>query len=239
MIRMIDMRPVLPSIRVPTLVMVREDDPLAPLDMQRWIASQIPHARLVVLPGQGHLFHDIWDEWVTEVEQFLTGTPRAVPTQRFLTTLVAADIVGSTELIARIGDARWRDLLTRHYELVSRRLTMHAGVEVDRAGDGFLARFDAPARAIRFVRDIDREDQTLGLRARAAVHTGEVEVSSGALRGIAVHIVSRLTSLASPGEVLVSTTVRDLVGGSGFSFVDRGVHTLKGVPEPRQVFALA
>ena len=239
MIRTVDVRPVLPSIRVPTLVMVREEDPIAPLDMQRWIVSQIPGARLVVLPGQGHLFHDIWDEWVTEVEQFLTGAPRAVPTQRFLTTLVAADIVGSTELVARIGDARWRELLTRHYELVSRRLTMHAGVEVDRAGDGFLARFDAPARAVRFVRDIDREDQMLGLRARAAVHTGEVEVSSGALRGIAVHIVSRLTSLASPGEVLVSSTVRDLVGGSGFSFVDRGVHALKGVPEPRQVFALA
>jgi pimeloyl-ACP methyl ester carboxylesterase/class 3 adenylate cyclase len=236
--RLIDVRPILPSIRVPTLIIVREDDPVAPVDMQRWIASQIPKARLVVLPGRGHLFHDIWDEWVTEVEQFLTGAPRPVPTQRFLTTLVAVDIVGSTELIARIGDARWRDLLARHYELVSRRLTMHGGVEVDRAGDGFLARFDAPARAIRFARDIDREDQALGLRARAAVHTLEVEVSDGSLRGIAVHIASRLTGLASPGEVLVSSTVRDLVGGSGFTFIDRGVHALKGVPEPRQVFAL-
>jgi pimeloyl-ACP methyl ester carboxylesterase/class 3 adenylate cyclase len=236
--RLIDVRPILPSIRVPTLIIVREDDPVAPVDMQRWIASQIPKARLVVLPGRGHLFHDIWDEWVTEVEQFLTGAPRPVPTQRFLTTLVAVDIVGSTELIARIGDARWRDLLARHYELVSRRLTMHGGVEVDRAGDGFLARFDAPARAIRFARDIDREDQALGLRARAAVHTGEVEVSDGSLRGIAVHIASRLTGLASPGEVLVSSTVRDLVGGSGFTFIDRGVHALKGMPEPRQVFAL-
>jgi pimeloyl-ACP methyl ester carboxylesterase/class 3 adenylate cyclase len=236
--RLIDVRPILPSIRVPTLIIVREDDPVAPVDMQRWIASQIPKARLVVLPGRGHLFHDIWDEWVTEVEQFLTGAPRPVPTQRFLTTLVAVDIVESTELIARIGDARWRDLLARHYELVSRRLTMHGGVEVDRAGDGFLARFDAPARAIRFARDIDREDQALGLRARAAVHTGEVEVSDGSLRGIAVHIASRLTGLASPGEVLVSSTVRDLVGGSGFTFIDRGVHALKGMPEPRQVFAL-
>jgi class 3 adenylate cyclase len=175
----------------------------------------------------------------SELEQFLTGAPRPVPTQRFLTTLVAADIVGSTDLLARIGDAPWRDLLARHYEIVSRRLTMHAGVEVDRAGDGFLARFDAPARAIRFARDIDREDRVLGLRARAAVHTGEVEVSDGSLRGIAVHIASRLTGLASPGEVLVSSTVRDLVGGSGFTFVDRGAHALKGVPEPRQVFVLA
>ena len=116
---------------------------------------------------------------------------------------------------------------------------MHAGVEVDRAGDGFLARFDGPARAVRFARDIDREDQSIGLRARAAVHTGEVELSDGSLRGMAVHIASRLTGLAREGEVVVSSTVRDLVGGAGFSFVDRGVHTLKGIPEPKQVFALA
>jgi class 3 adenylate cyclase len=122
--------------------------------------------------------------------------------------------------------------------MVSRRLTMHSGAEVDRAGDGFLARFDAPARAVRFARDIDREDRAFGLRARAAAHTGEVELSNGSLRGIAVHIASRLTGLASPGEVLVSSTVRDLIGGSGFTFVDRGVHALKGVPEARQVFAL-
>jgi class 3 adenylate cyclase len=219
--------------------MMREADPIAPVDMQRWIASQIPNAQLTVLPGTGHLFHDIWDEWVAQVEQFVTGASRPASTQRFLTTLVAADIVGSTDVIARIGDARWRDLLGRHYALVSRRLTMHGGVEVDRAGDGFLARFDAPARAVRFARDIDREDQALGLRTRAVVHTGEVELADRSLRGIAVHIASRLISLASPGEVLVSNTVRDLVAGSGFVFADRGMHVLKGVPEPRQVFALA
>ncbi|MEP7002951.1 MAG: adenylate/guanylate cyclase domain-containing protein [Chloroflexota bacterium] len=122
---------------------------------------------------------------------------------------------------------------------MARRLASYSGVEVDRAGDGFLARFDGPARAIRFARDIDREDQALGIRARAAVHTGEVEVSDGALRGMAVHIASRMTGLAAAGEVVVSGTVKDLVGGAGFSFVDRGVHTLKGVPEPRQVYALA
>ena len=237
--RLIDIRALLPSIRVPTLVLVREADPIAPVDMQQWVASQLPSAQLKVLPGTGHLFHDIWDEWVAEVEQFVTGAPRPLSTQRFLTTLVAADIVGSTDLIARIGDARWRDLLEQHYAVVSRRLAMHGGTEVDRAGDGFLANFDAPARAIRFARDIDREDQALGLRARAAVHTGEVEASNRALRGIAVHIASRLTGLAAPGEVLVSSTVRDLVAGSGFAFTDRGTHALKGVPEPRQVFALA
>ena len=237
--RLIDIRSLLPSIRVPTLVMGRDRDPVASVEMLTWIASQIPDARLAILPGEGHLFHDICDEWVSQVEQFVTGAPRPVPTQRFLTTMVAADIVGSTDVIVRVGDARWRDLLARHYELVSRRLAIHAGIEVDRAGDGFLARFDAPARAIRFARDIDRDDQGLGLRSRAAVHTGEVEMSDGALRGIAVHIASRLTGLAAPGEVVVSGTVRDLVGGSGFTFVDRGMHPLKGVPEPRQVFALS
>jgi pimeloyl-ACP methyl ester carboxylesterase len=237
--RLIDIRALLPSVRVPTLVMGREADPVAPVDVLRWVASQIPNARLRILPGEGHLFHDISDEWVTEVEQFITGTPRPVAMHRFLTTLVAADIVGSTDLIGRIGDARWRDLLTPHYEAVARRLTMYGGVEIDRAGDGFLAHFDAPARAVRFAREIDREDQALGLRARAAVHTGEVDGSNRALRGIALHIASRLTGLAGPGEVLVSSTVRDLVAGSGFTFIDRGLHALKGVPEPRQVFALA
>jgi class 3 adenylate cyclase len=182
---------------------------------------------------------DVFDDWIAAVEEFVTGAPRNVPIRRFLTTLVAADIVGSTDLVAKIGDARWRDLLARHYELVARRLAVHSGVEIDRAGDGFLARFDAPARAVRFARDIDRDDQAIGLRARAGVHTGEVEVSEGAVRGLAVHIASRLTGLAHEGEVVVSSTVRDLVGGSGFSFVDRGTHTLKGVPEPKQVFALA
>jgi class 3 adenylate cyclase len=237
--RLIDIRPILPTIQVPTLVLVREDDPVAPIEMAKETARRIPGAKLVVLPGQGHLMFDVFDEWLGAVEEFVTGAPRAGTTQRFLTTLVAADIVGSTDLVAKIGDARWRDLLSRHYELVARRLAVHSGVEVDRAGDGFLARFDAPARAVRFARDIDREDQAIGLRARAGVHTGEVEASGGALRGLAVHIASRLTGLASAGEVVVSSTVKDLVGGSGFAFVDRGLHTLKGVPEQKQVFALA
>jgi pimeloyl-ACP methyl ester carboxylesterase len=237
--RLIDVRSILPSIHAPALVMVREEDPVCPLDEAKYAAQRIPNARLVVLPGSGHLMPDVWEEWIAAVEEFITGAPRAIPTQRFLTTLVAADIVGSTDLIARVGDAQWRDLLTRHYELVGRRLAMYSGVEVDRAGDGFLARFDGPARAVRFAREIDREDRSIGLRARAAVHTGEVEVSDGAVRGMAVHIAARLTGLAHEGEVIVSSTVRDLVGGSGFSFVDRGVHSLKGVPEPKQVFALA
>jgi pimeloyl-ACP methyl ester carboxylesterase len=237
--RLIDIRSILPTLQVPTLVLVRQDDPVAPLEMARETARRIPGAKLVILPGQGHLMFDVFDDWIAAVEEFVTGAPRNVPIRRFLTTLVAADIVGSTDLVAKIGDARWRDLLARHYELVARRLAVHSGVEIDRAGDGFLARFDAPARAVRFARDIDRDDQAIGLRARAGVHTGEVEMSEGAPRGLAVHIASRLTGLAHEGEVVVSSTVRDLVGGSGFTFVDRGTHTLKGVPEPRQVFALA
>jgi pimeloyl-ACP methyl ester carboxylesterase len=234
----IDVRAILPTLQVPTLVLVREDDPVCSVDVARWTASRIPNARLIILPGQGHLMFDIVDEVVAAIEEFVTGAPRQAPTDRFLTTLVAADIVGSTEVINRLGDAKWRDLLDQHYRLVGKRLAVHAGIEVDRAGDGFLARFDGPARAIRFARDLDREDQAIGLRTRAAVHTGEVEASGRAVRGLAVHIASRLVGLAGPGEVLVSSTVRDLAGGAGFSFEDRGLHALKGVPDSRQVYAI-
>jgi pimeloyl-ACP methyl ester carboxylesterase len=235
----IDVRAILPTLQAPTLILVREDDPVCSVDVARWTASRIPNARLIILPGQGHLMFDIVDEVVAAIEEFVTGAPRQAPTDRFLTTLVAADIVGSTDVINRLGDAKWRDLLDQHYRLVGKRLAVHAGIEVDRAGDGFLARFDAPARAIRFARDLDREDQAIGLRTRAAVHTGEVEASGRAVRGLAVHIASRLVGLAGPGEVLVSSTVRDLAGGAGFSFEDRGLHVLKGVPDPRQVYAIA
>lgn len=235
-----DVRHVLPAIQAPTLIINREDDPVAPLGAVHWMASQIPNARVVVLPGTGHLIDpDIFDDWIATLEEFVTGVTKPVGSDRFLTTLVAADIANSTELVARVGDATWRQILARHYELVARRLSVYSGAEVDRAGDGFLARFDGPARAVRFARDIDREDQALGLRARAAVHTGEVEQDGPALRGMAVHIVTRLAAVAAPGEVIVSSTVRDLVAGGPFRFTDRGTHELKGVPGPRQVFALA
>ena len=235
-----DIRSVIPAIRAPTLILVREDDPVAPLGAVRWLESHLPDARVVVLPGQGHLIDpDVFDEWMATVEEFITGTARGTPSRRFLTTLVAADIVGSTDLIARVGDATWRSMLDRHYELVARRLAIYGGPEVERAGDGFLARFDGPGRALRFARDLDREGRAIGLRIRAAAHTGEVEIADGALRGMTVHVVSRLASLAAAGEVVVSSTVKDLVAGAGFTFVDRGVHPLKGVPDARQVFALA
>ena len=237
--RRIDVRGVLPAIRVPTLVMVREDDPVIALQAVRAYTALIPDAKLVVLPGQGHLPFDIWEQFVGTIEEFVTGTATPLAADRFLATLVAADIVGSTELLAKIGDQRWRDLLVRHYGQVQRELSVYGGVEVDRAGDGFLARFDGPARAIRFAKAVQGDDATLGITLRAGIHTGEVEATGSALRGIAVHVTSRLASLAGAGEVVVSSTVRDLVAGSGFNFVDRGAHQLKGIPESRQVFALA
>jgi len=236
--RLIDVRAVLPAIAVPTLITVREDDPVVSVEAVRAYTSTIPNARLVVLPGTGHLLGAIADEWVSTIEEFVTGAPSIIRTDRFLATLAAADIVGSTELIAKIGDRSWRERLDRHYELAGRRLTLYGGVEVDRAGDGMLARFDGPARAISWARSLLAEDRSIGLDVRAGVHTGEVEQAGDALRGMAVHIASRIGALAAPGEVLVSSTVRDLVAGSGFTFVDRGAHQLKGVPEPKQVFAV-
>jgi pimeloyl-ACP methyl ester carboxylesterase/class 3 adenylate cyclase len=237
---LLDVRPVLPAIGVPTLVIVREHDPVAPVEAVRVYAAKIPNARVKVLPGVGHLFVDSgWEEWVTAVEEFVTGTTSTIRTDRFLATLVSADIVGSTELIARIGDQAWRDVLDRHYELASRRLATYAGVEIDRAGDGMLARFDGPARAISWARSLLAEDRAIGLEVRAGVHTGEVELAGHGVRGMAVHITARVAALAGPGEVIVSSTLKDLVGGAGFAFVDRGTHLLKGVPEPKQVFAVA
>src|SRR6266850_70031 len=173
--RLIDVRAVLPAIAVPTLITVREDDPVVSVEAVRAYTSTIPNARLVVLPGTGHLLGAIADEWVSTIEEFVTGAPSIIRTDRFLATLAAADIVGSTELIAKIGDRSWRERLDRHYELAGRRLTLYGGVEVDRAGDGMLARFDGPARAISWARSLLAEDRSIGLDVRAGVHTGEVE----------------------------------------------------------------
>ena len=236
---LLDVRPVLPAIQTPTLVTIRENDPVAPLDAVRTYSAQIPNATLKVFRGRGHLLGGVWDEWATAVEEFITGNTRVVPTNRFLATLAAADIVGSTQLIARIGDRAWRDTLDRHYELAASRLVAYGGVEVDRAGDGMLARFDGPARAISWARSVLGEDKTIGLETRAGIHTGEIELAGIAVRGMAVHIASRISALALPGEVLVSSTVRDLVAGSGFDFLDRGLHELKGVPETKHIFAVA
>lgn len=233
----IDVREILPSITVPALVMNRVGDPDADIGAARYTADRIPGARLVEFPGEGHLFWDIWSEVADEIERWVTGTQRAAATDRVLATILFIDIVGSTERAAGLGDAMWRNLLDRYYTLVRRSLVAYAGIEVDTAGDGLLARFDGPARAIRCARSIQRDARELGLQLRAGIHTGEVELAAGAIRGIAVHTAARIAALAAPDEALVSSTVRDLVAGSGIAFEDRGVHTLKGIPEPRQVLA--
>jgi pimeloyl-ACP methyl ester carboxylesterase/class 3 adenylate cyclase len=236
---LIDVRDVLPAIRVPVLITVREDDPVCPVPAAERMAATIPDAQLKVFPGEGHLVTGIWREWTAVVEEFVTGKVAAASHDRFLATLVSMDIVGSTDLIGRIGDAAWRDLLDRHYALVARQLATYGGVEVDRAGDGFLARFDGPGRAIRFAQAVVRDDHSIGLTVRAGIHTGEVELAGDAVRGMAVHTVSRITSLAGADEVLLSNTVRDLVAGSGLAFTDRGLHQLKGIAEQKQLFAVA
>jgi class 3 adenylate cyclase/pimeloyl-ACP methyl ester carboxylesterase len=235
----IDVRAVLPTIQAPTLVMNRTGDPDAWVEAARYSASLIPGARFLEMPGIGHLFFDIWEDVAAELERFITGAQVAAPTDRVLATILFVDIVGSTERVSALGDAVWRNLLERYYALARRQLVAHAGVEVDTAGDGLLARFDGPARAIRCARAIQREARDLGLELRAGVHTGEVELVGTAIRGIAVHTAARIASLAGPGEVYTSNTVRDLVAGSGIGFQDRGVHTLKGIPDPRQVLTVA
>jgi class 3 adenylate cyclase len=235
----IDVRAVLPTIQAPTLVMNRTDDPDAWVDAARYAATLIPGARFREFPGYGHLFWDIWEDVAAELERFVTGARVEARSDRVLATILFVDIVGSTERVAAVGDAVWRNLLERYYALARNELVAFAGVEVDTAGDGLLARFDGPARAIRCARAIQRAASDLGLELRAGVHTGEVELAGTAIRGIAVHTASRIASLAGPGEVYTSSTVRDLVAGSGIDFKDRGMHTLKGIPEPRQVVTVA
>ena len=235
----IDVRHVLPTLRVPTLILQRVDDRDVTADEGRWIAAQIPGAKYVELPGDAHL---IWagdvDEVVDEVEEFLTGVRPAGEPDRVLATVLFTDIARSTEHAAALGDRRWAELLDEHHALVRRELARFRGREVDTAGDGFLATFDGPARAVRCAAAARDAVHALGLELRAGVHTGEVELSDGAVRGIAVHAGARVAAAARPGEVLVSQTVRDLVAGSRIEFDDRGAHDLKGVPGEWRLFAV-
>jgi class 3 adenylate cyclase len=192
-----------------------------------------------VLPGEGHIFGNVWPDILGTIREWVTEAAVPVATDRFLATILFVDLVRSTQRVAAMGDAAWRDLLAKHYAAARRHLAVYGGVEVDTAGDGLLAHFDGPQRAIRCARAIQRSAAELGLEARAGVHTGEVERSGTAIRGIAVHLASRVASIAGAQEVLVTSTVRDLVAGSGLTFTERGVHELKGIPEPRQVLAVA
>ena len=232
-----DVREVLPSIRVPTLVMHRRDDSFIKVEHSRYIAERIPGARYVELEGPDNMFAVGDSEAILgELEEFLTGTRHEREPDRMLATVMFTDIVDSTQRAADMGDRHWRDLLERHDELFRRSLERHRGREVKRTGDGFLATFDGPARAIRCAASITEAVEELGLELRAGLHTGECEVMSDDLGGLAVHIAARVMSYADAGEVLVSSTVKDLVVGSGIDFEDRGTHDLRGVPGDWRLF---
>jgi DNA-binding SARP family transcriptional activator/class 3 adenylate cyclase/predicted alpha/beta hydrolase len=238
MIYEIDVRQVLPAIRVPTLVLHRVDDPLIPIDHGRYFAAHIPGAKFVELPGDDRLvFAGDVDRLVDEIEEFLTGhRPQASP-DRVLATVLYTDIVDSTRRASQLGDQRWRELLDRHDELLRREFGRFRGEELTATGDGFLAAFDGPARAVHCALAAANIARTLGLELRVGVHTGECEQRGDNLSGIAVHTAARIATFAEPGEVLVSRTVTDLVAGSGLEFSDHGEHELKGVPGQWQLFA--
>jgi len=236
----VDVREVLPAIAVPTLVVQSLGNKWIRSGHGEYLASHIPGAGYLEIPGDGH-----WP-WVSDpetfmdaLEEFLTGAPRAATLDRVLTTVAFTDIVGSTSLASELGDRRWRDLLEVHDSTARREIDAARGRLVKTTGDGFLAMFDGPARGIRCVQTIAGLLDPMGLRLRAGLHTGEIELRGEDIGGIAVHIASRLASLSEPGEVLVSSTVKDLVAGSGIVFEDRGTHALKGVPDEWRVFAAA
>jgi len=233
-----DIRDVLPAIRVPALVMVRDGDPLAPLEAVRYLASRIPNARMVSFPGETHFMGTVNidpEPVFAEIEEFVTGSRSTATGNRLLTTIVFIDLVGSTQRAAEIGDAAWRSLLDQHYRAAHAELARFGGRLVDVAGDGVLAVFDGPTRAMHCAAAILEADRLIGLRARAGVHTGEVELADGSIRGLNVHIAARIAGLAVADEILTSSTVRDLTAGSGLTFEERGTHELRGIPGPRVV----
>jgi class 3 adenylate cyclase len=231
-----DIREIVPTVQVPALVVHQTRDRLVNVRHGRWLAEHLPNARLVETDGDDH---SIWfsenDEWLGEVEEFLTGSRRAPEPDRILATVLFTDIVDSTKTAAEVGDQRWHKLLDDHAHSFRAALQRFGGREVKNTGDGFLATFDGPARGVRCAQAVIEGARPQGLRIRAGLHTGECEVMGDDIGGIAVHIAARVSSLAGPDEVLVSRVVRDLVAGSGITFTDRGRHTLKGVPDEWEI----
>jgi class 3 adenylate cyclase len=233
-----DLRPVLPAIQVPTLVIHRKENRASLVGHGRYLAEHIPGARYVELPGLEHLpYVGDSDAIVAEIEEFLTGM-RRVETDRILATILFCDIVHSTDLVSELGDRRWRDLLDGYYTMIRRQLDRFAGREIKTIGDGLLATFDGPARAIRCSQAIRDGAQQLSLDVRVGLHTGEVEAMGDDIGGVAVHIAERVCGSAEPGEVLASRTVVDLVAGSGIPFDDRGERELRGISDRWHLYAV-
>jgi len=227
-----DIRDVLPSIHVPMLILHSVQEDHEEIGSARYLAEHVPGSRLVELPGRdAYPWGEDADAIADEIAEFLTGERPPPRSDRILTTVLFTDIVGSTKRAAEIGDESWRDLVERHHDVVRELLAEHRGREIDTAGDGFLATFDVPARAVRCGLALHGAVRNLGLEIRAGVHTGEVERIDDRVRGIAVHIGARIAALAGPSQTWTSSTVRDLTAGSGLVFEDAGAHELKGVPD--------
>jgi len=228
----VDVRHLLPALRVPTLILHRAGDKLVPVRAGRYLAEHIPGATYAEIPGTDHLVLDLetQDVIADKIEEFITGERRRLEPDRVVATVMFTDIVGSTQRAAEMGDARWRELRAAWHAVMRKELAAFRGREVDTAGDGLLATFDGPARAIRCACSVRERVHALGLQVRIGLHTGECDLTSEGVVGIAVHIGARVAALAGPDEILVSSTVRDLVAGSGLAFADRGAHSLKGVP---------
>ena len=237
----VDITGILPSTRVPTLILHRTGDQVVNVEGGRFLAKHIQGARYVELPGTDHFIFigDNTREIGDLVQEFLTGSRGVVDVDRVLATVLFTDIVGSTARAEELGDQQWRSLLDAHHTAARREFARFQGKEVKSLGDGFLATFDGPARAIRCASAITEAVRPLGIEVRTGLHTGEVELGEDDVRGIAVHIAARVAGLASPSEVLVSRTVRDLVAGSGIRFVERGRHSLHGLQEPMELYAVA
>jgi class 3 adenylate cyclase len=222
-----------------TLVMNRGGNRIVSIEHSREVAAGIAGATFVELPGEDHLiFSQDIDRIADEIEEFLTGARTGKDPDRLLTTLLFTDIVDSTKLAAEWGDRRWRDLLDQHHAVVRAQLERYGGREVATTGDGFFASFASPTQAVRCALDVAEAVETLGVRIRAGVHTGEVEVRGDDLGGLAVHIAARVSATAAAGEIVVSSTVKDLLAGAALTFEDRGEHELKGVPGSWRLFAV-
>ena len=232
-----DLRPVLPTIKVPTLVLQAKNDASNPLAQGQDLASRIPGSKLVEMEGRDHVpWGDCFDTIIHEVQKLIGHKPNAPVTDRVLATVLFTDIVGSTKLAADMGDTKWSDLLEEHHKRIRHELEVFRGHEVKTTGDGFHATFDGPGRSIQCAAAIRESTRQLGLDLRIGIHTGECEIRGGALEGLAIHLAARVSGLAASGEIVVSRTVKDLVAGSGIEFEDFGMHALKGIADEHQLF---